>query len=365
MRATKNKLLVVMMALYFISMLVVCLVKQPEEYSISERRKLQQMPKISMETVLSGTWRTDLENSMLDQFPFRDSLRTIKAYASLYVFGQKDNNKLYICDGYVSEMEYPLKEESLKYAAKRFQYVYDTYLNGKCDNVFYSIIPDKNYFLAKRSGHLAMDYDRLVAMVNKQLDFMRYIDIFPCLSIEDYYKTDVHWRQENILDVAQTIGRAMGVLLDDKYQVIQLEDPFFGVYYGQAALPIKPESIEYLTNDTLDACEVYDFENNKYTKVYDMEKANGEDLYEVFLSGSLPLLTIENSSATTEKELIVFRDSFGSSLAPLLVEGYSKIILVDIRYMESEMLGRYIDFESQDILFLYSTQVLNNSETLK
>ena len=76
-------------------------------------------------------------------------------------------------------------------------------------------------------------------------------------------------------------------------------------------------------------------------------------------------ITIENPNATTGKELIIFRDSFGSSLAPLLVEGYEKITLVDIRYLRSDMLSKFITFENQDVLFLYSTLVLNNSETLK
>ncbi len=365
MRITKSKALVTLMSLYLVGMLVFCLAKESEEYSISERRKLQQFPVVSAETVFTGTWMTDLEDYMLDQFPFRDSMRTIKAYTSMYVFRQKDNNEIYINGGYASKMEYPLKKKSLEHAAERFQFVYDTYLEGECENIYYSIIPDKNYFLAKKSGHLAMDYGRLVAVMNEQLDFMEYIDIFSYLSIEDYYRTDTHWRQENIVDVAQTIGSAMGVQLDDEYQVKQLKEPFYGVYYGQAALPMEPETIRYLTNDILDDCKVFDFENNKEIQVYDMDKAKGKDPYEIFLSGPLSLLTIENPNATTRKELIVFRDSFGSSLVPLLAEGYSRITLVDIRYMESEMLGRLIEFQDQDVLFLYSTQVLNNSETIK
>ena len=85
----------------------------------------------------------------------------------------------------------------------------------------------------------------------------------------------------------------------------------------------------------------------------------------MFLSGSKSLLTIENPNASTDKELIVFRDSFGSSIAPLFAEGYAKITLVDIRYISPNMLGRFIEFTNQDVLFLYSTSVLNNSITIK
>ena len=141
--------------------------------------------------------------------------------------------------------------------------------------------------------------------------------------------------------------------------------PFYGVYYGQAALPMKPDTLYTLESDLLDQCQVYNYETNAYGGIYDREKLTGSDPYEVFLSGSVSLLRIENPNAQTDRELILFRDSFGSSIAPLLIQGYRSITLVDIRYVSSAMLDRFIDFNGQDVLFLYSTLVLNNSETLK
>ena len=108
--------------------------------------------------------------------------------------------------------------------------------------------------------------------------------------------------------------------------------------------------------------QVYDYENNQEIPVYDYEKEHGNDMYEIFLGGSLSLVTIENPKADTEKELILFRDSFGSSIAPLLAEGYSKVTLVDLRYLRWERLNQFIDFTDQDVLFLYSTSMLNHNE---
>ena len=53
---------------------------------------------------------------------------------------------------------------------------------------------------------------------------------------------------------------------------------------------------------------------------------------------------------------------------PLLIENYSKITMIDLRYISSDLLGQVdiIDFnENQDVLFLYSTPVINSSLTLK
>ena len=157
----------------------------------------------------------------------------------------------------------------------------------------------------------------------------------------------------------------MGADVKAEYEVKTLENDFYGGYYGQSALPLEAEKIKYLENDILKNCKVFDYQNNKEISVYDMEKAEGKDPYEMFLGGPLSLVTIENEKAKTDKELIIFRDSFGSSIAPLLVEGYKKITLVDIRYIHPNLLENYIEFNSQDVLFLYSTSVLNNSETIK
>lgn len=77
------------------------------------------------------------------------------------------------------------------------------------------------------------------------------------------------------------------------------------------------------------------------------------------------MLTIENPAYNGTKELIVFRDSYGSSLIPLLVTGYSKITVVDTRYISPKLLNQYIEFKDQDVLFMYSTLIINNSTTLK
>ncbi len=112
-------------------------------------------------------------------------------------------------------------------------------------------------------------------------------------------------------------------------------------------------------------CIVTNLETGKAAGIYDMAKLTSPDLYDVYLSGAVSLMTIDNPNAPDQKELIVFRDSFGSSLVPLLAQSYSRITLVDIRYVSSQMLDSFLTFDNQDVLFLYSTLILNNSATLK
>ncbi len=362
---TKHIVITVVMVAFFLVLSVFAWIKPADEFSASERRKLSQLPQLSFNTILSGDFMSNFENYTLDQFPLRDKFRTLKAMVALNIFNQSANNDIYVVDGFASKVEYPLNKQSVERAGERFRYVYEKYLKDSDTKNYLSIIPDKNYFLAEEKGYLSVDYEKMISLLKENTDFLTYIDIIKDLELSDFYKTDTHWREEKLVDIAEKIGNEMGTNVMAEYQEKTLENDFYGVYYGQSALPLQAEKIKYLTNDVLENCKVFDYQNNKEISVYDMEKASGKDPYEMFLGGPLSLVTIENEKAKTDKELIIFRDSFGSSLAPLFIEGYKKITLVDIRYIHPNLLGNYIEFNSQDVLFLYSTSVLNNSETIK
>ena len=284
---------------------------------------------------------------------------------SEYVSGSRDDNGVYVVDGYAAKLEYPLNEKNINYAAKRFSYVYEEYLKGKCDNIFVTVVPDKNYFLAEENGFPSLDYNELAEMLTKQMDYAKYLDIYPMLELADYYRTDTHWRQEKIVDIAKFIAGEMGVSLSAEYSQTTLSEPFYGIHCRQSGISIEPDELIYLENPILSECKVIDGETNSYIDVYNLELAKGKDAYEIFLSGAKSLLTIENPNATTDKELLIFRDSFASSIAPLFAEGYSKITLIDIRYLAPQLLGNFVTFSGQDVLFLYSAPVLNNSVTFK
>ena len=334
--------------------------------SIAERRPLQQLPEISAKTLLSGDFMKKFEGYTLDQFPARNTFRTLKSLFSYYVLQQKDNNGIYIEDGYAAKLEYPLNAPSVSNALKKFQFIYEQYLAGTDSKIYMTVIPDKGYYLAA-AGYPAMDYEKLFATVADGMPWATQVDITEDLDISHYYRTDTHWRQEKLLSVARRISLAMDATPPsaEDFSTAVATQQFYGVYYGQAALPMQGETISILESPTLKACRVYNHETQEYGSIYDLAKLGGNDPYEVYLSGAQAMLTIENPNATTQRELIIFRDSFGSSLAPLLVQGYKTVTLVDIRYVHSGLLEKYLTFRGQDVLFAYSTLILNNSTSLK
>lgn len=348
--------------LAFFAVLCVWKYRNPDSMSESERRLLAQFPKeITWEGIKDKTVIDAFEEYTVDQFPFREFFRSLKAKFQLNVLGLSENNGLAVKDGYIAKIEQEFTDALVEYSVGRLQYVYETLLKDNGGDKFVALVPDKNYFLAKDYGYPSPDYEALVEYVKKSLDGMEYIDLFGELELEDYYRTDTHWSQDKIGAVAEKLLAALGAAdrVTGEYEENTLY-PFYGVYYGQSALQPKPDTITYLTSELLNSCTVYDYETGETYGIYNFEKFEGKDGYDFFLSGTKALLRIDNPNATMDEELVIFRDSFGSSITPLLAEGYRSIYLVDIRYVVPDMLENFIDFEGKDVLYLYSALILNS-----
>ena len=353
----KNKVLVISFLSIIYGFFLLNIFVSDLDISKSERRKLQEFPEVSINNILNKDFMNEFDDYSVDQFIFRDLFRNIKASYSFNVLGMLDNNGYFEKDGVLYNNLYPLNKKSIDSFIKKIKILNDNF--DLSNNVYISIIPDKNYYLDD-SKYLRIDYNYLYNRI-KTIPY-KFIDLRNVLSIKDYYRTDTHWRQERLEDVVFTINKSMGNDTTFNYKENKYS-PFYGVYYGQSALNVKPDELIYLTNDVLDQVIVEDLEGNN--KLYDIDALDGMDSYDVFVGGATPFVKITNPNSNTDKELILFRDSFGSSIAPLLVENYKSITLVDMRYMNMNLLKEKVNFKNKDILILYSTLIINDSSTLK
>lgn len=352
----QNKIVVIGFVTILFAIFLANIITKDKIISVSERRKLAQFPDFKISKLIDGSIINDWEKYVEDQFIERDLFRTIKSFWSINIFAQKDNNNLFEKDNAIYKMDYQLSENNIQKSCAKIKEVYEKYLKGK--NVYYSIIPEKNYYL-ENDDHLKLDYDKLEKIIKNSLTELNYIDIRRGLKLEDYYRTDLHWKQENLQQVVQIIQKDMDLDIKEVNYEIKNKGEFYGGYYGQLATNVNPDNINILTNETIESCITYNYETKENASIY--VETNSSDRYDIFLSGATPLISIENPNSQTDKELLLFRDSFGSSMAPLLVENYKKIILIDLRYISSSILDNYIDFNNQDVLFLYSTTILNQN----
>lgn len=355
----KEKILSISFVLFLVVFFCLNIFIKDIDISSSERRKLEKFPKFSIKNIMDGSFMEDFDLYTVDQFIFRDKFRNIKANVNYNIFKKLDNNGIFVIDDYIFKSEYPMNIKSIENFIDKINLI-SSFLSPN-NKVYYSIIPDKNYYI-NNSKYLNINYDLMYERLTKINH--KYIELRDVLTLDDYYKTDTHWKQESLSKVVNKLEKSMNFKISSNY-IKKYYEPFYGVYYGQSALNINSDKITYLTNEIIENSKVYYYDDKNNDKVYTLDKLDNLDKYDIYLGGASSFIEITNPSNKTGRELIMFRDSFGSSLAPLLIEAYSKITLIDIRYINSDTYLKLINFQNQDVLFLYSTLIVNNSSTLK
>jgi len=345
--------------------LILNLVIAPPDVLVSERRKPARFPELTMNTVVSAGFMDKFEGYAADNFVFRDSFRAIRAFTVLDVFLMTDKSGIYRSKNVgVGEFK-RMDTGAFTQSAEKIKKVADSLLLEGL-NVYYTFVPDKSIYAERyMPGFDPALAEKILSGVLGELSYIKLTDT-DALSANSFYKTDLHWNQAEISKVVKLLCSRMGAPLDLNGYVKETAGDFRGVYPGQLALPTSPDSLFYITLPSLKASYLNDktlqFESGP---VYDLARFKGIDPYDLFLCGPQPLIVLENE-AVPERELYLFRDSFGSSLAPLMAGAYSKITLIDLRYLNWKIIDQFVQFTpGADVLFIYSSQIFNNPSILQ
>lgn len=330
---------------------IIIFTKEDTIISNYERRKLE------TKEDLKKDFLGNIDTYMTDQFPFRNNLINISNIFNRYVLLNYENNDVYIYKDYIIDKNSSTNKKSINIFINKINNIIDTYLDNS--NVYISIIPDKAYFLT--DDYLKLDYDYIykeILNINA-----KYINLKDEIKLSDYYKTDIHLKQESYIKLLKVLNKYMNFnYKESKYEKVVLND-FKGSSYSKVPSYFKSENLIYLKNNIIDNTEVKHLEYD-IDKVYDLDSYESVDPYNIFLSGPSAYIELTNNKSTTNKELILFRDSFGSSISPILSEYYKKITLIDLRYVKLDYILDKVNFNNSDILFLYSTLIVN-SDILK
>lgn len=377
----KKKIAAVVFLLALVCVPVAEFLLPDQAVSKTERRKLAKKPVFTVAAFWDGTYMEQLETYFSEQFPVRDGLRTVKAETETALLGKADTNGYFKVEDGIYHLEAELNEKNVGRVADSIEKLCtEQFQNADC---YVAVIPDKNYYLAaqcedagseneKWKGSIlkhypTLDYARLDEMIQAEIPSAQKINLYDKLHLEDYYRTDLHWKQEKITGVVDTLVQSMGQQTNTVSVGWQIAtEDFVGAYGAASALKTTPDTVIYRTDASIERMQVYDYERKQYVSVYAPEKIGGMDDYDFYLWGARALLTIQNPECHNGKKLLLFRDSFGSSIAPLLAEYYEEVTLVDLRYVSAshalELLG---DTEYQDVLFLYSAPILNHGDSLR
>jgi hypothetical protein len=322
---------------------------------------------LSLKNIASAAFMNDFENYAADRFVRRDDFRTLRAFAVFDLYRMSDKSGIYRGEAGAGKFE-RLNAASVTQVAGKIRILTQTLGALGEFNFYYSFVPDKSLYAGRVLP--GFDAEEAARLLGEVLGDLEYIDLVAALKGADFYRTDLHWDESHLSAVVGALGAAMGFtpLPQTEWQETVLGE-FLGVYSGQLALPLPPDTMRLMVGQPLAdvTAEYFSTQTGELEvgEIYTVEGFEGSDPYDSFLGGVQPLIVLTNAEPKAERELYIFRDSFSSSLAPLLAPYYAKITLIDLRYLNARVLSEYVDFvPGADVLFLYSSQILNNATTL-
>ena len=303
---------------------------------------------------------TNEENLILLVMDSNRAEKIARSFAGIFPKPETLENGIILYDGYYMETPGEFSEKSIKNFSEKLSAFFAT---QGVDNAVFSLVPGKNYYINDKLAS-PFDYEKMDAIIKENLRGVKFVDLYDSLSLDDYIKSDLHWKQNDLQKVLSAIGSEMGFSIDlGAYTKNEIQG--FKGYYSQKAENVPAESIFYLTNDVTDKAVVDHFSVKDFKGIYNASKLSGKDPYNFFLSGAAPIITINNSLPASDRELIIMGDSFALSIAPLLLEAYKSVTIVDIRMVSTKIINDYVSFDGKDVLALYSDRIINNSIMLK
>jgi hypothetical protein len=176
-----------------------------------------------------------------------------------------------------------------------------------------------------------------------------------------YYRTDHHWTSLGAYYAYEALMETMGekpVSLS-RYEKVEIKS-FLGSAYAatlNAALKKNPDTITVYKPFVKYENSAYWNENPTVRDLVELElPTDGRGGYAVFMGGDYPL-DIVKTDVKNGKRLLLIKDSYANALIPFLLPHFEKIVIVDPRYYQENLVKLTQKESITDILTVNSSIV--------
>lgn len=331
------------------------------EMSENENRVLAKMPAFTVQGLFDGSFMKDFESYLTDQFPFRDEAVYIKSFTER-LWGKTEENGAYIGkDGFLFDGQTSYDEERMAAVAKSVSAFAKK--NKKLKTVF-ALVPNSTYIYSEKlpeNLELPNQKKQIADFYGKLGKYVSTIDAVSTLLREKsnhqvFYRTDHHWTTRGAYSVFKEIMNSYGFKPKDKnFKFYTVSNSFEGTLKAKCTSQNSVDSVEICSPKKSAGTFFIEFsgKSKKRSGFYFEDKLEGKNHYEVFLGGNYAKLTV-TTKVEEGRKLLVIKDSFANCLLPMLTPYFSKIVVVDPRYMTESVQKVMQDDDFTDILFLYN-----------
>ena len=327
-------------------------------FSPNENRNLTQRPKITFSAIADGSCLSDLSTYYADQFPGRDSWLSIQLWLNK-LMGSKEAGGVYLCkDNYLMQIPAEPNEEALKKNLTDMEAFAEAYPEV---NMVAAIIPNAVTVYEDKLPKNAPvrdqreDMKRLDSALTK-VKFVNVTDTLCAKNTEElFYRTDHHWTSLAAAYSFEKIAPALNLKVPalSEYVRYTVSDSFEGTLSSKSGSHKVTDKVEIFVPKTNVEYFVQRPDTEAVCSMYKREALNGKDHYTVFFGGNHPRVDI-GTTAETQKNLLVFKDSYANCFIQFLYPYYENITVVDPRYYYDNVETIMKNGGITDVLFLYN-----------
>ena len=394
-KMTPSKLMIFLFAAVSLALPITTIALPKMERSENENRTLAKFPTLINEGKLekAESFGEYVDSVKWDYITIRDKnsfMDDIEVYFSDHLagretwvqaknklealIGKQEINGVYTFDDKMIQVFKEYKQETIAasikamntFAANHSDLPCSIMLTPTAQEMYFSQLPKYNGYLSQKT---------FIDNVYKQLEGFTTIDSLSFMTEhkDDYlfYRTDHHWTSlgayYGYCAAAKALGYSAYGLKD--FNIETASSDFRGTLYSKTLdNDVTPDVIDYYhLKDNAPEITMTVFDGAKetvYDTLYVRDYLNVKDKYSSFTGSNQPIITIE-TDVDNGKSLLLVKDSYAHSLVPFLANHYSKITMVDMRYINAD-LNYFINVdEYTQALFMFNSVSFAEDESLK
>lgn len=335
------------------------LVLPDSQFSEQENRYLQMRPEFSFKSLFSGDYTSKFETYTTDQFTFRDEWITLKA-ASELVLGKQENNDVHLCENGTLIEGFKRPENSVLDSNMS---ALNTLVGNTDAKVYFALIPDKSDLYASLLPKNAPnDSEKEVIDYCYGQSNATNVDMYSALSAHKdeyiFYRTDHHWTSLGAYYGLSALAESMGLpcpALDSYTDRHVVSEEFYGTTWSSSGFSwVDPDTMEIFVNAP-EGLKVTSYPQGSPVegKLYDFSFLEKKDKYSMFMGGNCPMHVIETGNED-KPSLLILRDSYTDSLIPFLLDDFSEIHVLDLRYYRASLKAYIEQNDFDNVLVCYS-----------
>lgn len=361
---TYNKILITVFMLFIVLFCILSFIIKDKEFSENENKVMATFPSFNTESLLDGKYTSSVEEYFSDHIIFRDTFISLKTLTEV-VMGKNDNSRVYFTeDSMLIEMHNTISLDVINenlYIINKFNNTLNEKYKVNMDlmivNTKTSIYEDK---LPEYSN--VNDEDKIIEYIYNNTNTNNIAISETLRSNSDeyiFFDLDHHWTQYGAY-LAYLEYAKEKQYEEVEYTKLNLSNEFYGSLYSKAINPyLNPDSIDiYELNSDIKYSIKYD--GAEYSSnVYEYSNIDIKDKYTVYLDGNHSIVEI-NTNNKNGKTMVVFKDSFAHPFIPFLVKDYEKVIVLDLRYIYTDLTTYFEENNVTDVLMLYNIYNFTN-----